>query len=231
MTISITGHPLQAAQPIIMPDGTMAVHFRNWCWQVNQAVGATSLLSVWGNITGTLSDQTDLQTALNGKANSLGADDNYVTDAEKIVIGNTSGTNTGDNAVNTLYSSLVSNATHTGDATGAAALSVVKIQGTAIPAPVAGDDGKFVQYDHGTTAFVYSTASGSLADGDKGDITVTGSGATWTIDNGVVTAAKTSITGTPDGTKYLRDDFTWQAVAGGSGLSHQQVMARLSLGF
>lgn len=36
----------------------------------------------------------------------LGADDNYVTDAEKIVIGNTSGTNTGDNATNTQYSGL-----------------------------------------------------------------------------------------------------------------------------
>ena len=35
-----------------------------------------------------------------------GADDNYVTDAEKTVIGNTSGTNTGDNATNTQYSGL-----------------------------------------------------------------------------------------------------------------------------
>ena len=50
----------------------------------------------WGSITGTLSDQTDLQTALDAKAASLGADDNYVTDTEKIVIGNTSGANTGD---------------------------------------------------------------------------------------------------------------------------------------
>jgi hypothetical protein len=41
-----------------------------------------------------------------------------------------SGANTGDNAVNTLYSSLVSNATHTGDATGSTALTVVKINGT-----------------------------------------------------------------------------------------------------
>jgi hypothetical protein len=41
-----------------------------------------------------------------------------------------SGTNTGDNAVNSLYSSLVSNATHTGDATGGTALTVVKINGT-----------------------------------------------------------------------------------------------------
>ena len=40
-----------------------------------------------------------------------------------------SGTNTGDNAVNTLYSGLVSNATHTGDATGSTALTVVAING------------------------------------------------------------------------------------------------------
>ena len=37
-----------------------------------------------------------IQTQLNGKAPSLGADDNYVTDAEKTIIGNTSGSNTGD---------------------------------------------------------------------------------------------------------------------------------------
>lgn len=76
---------------------------------------------------------------------------------------------------------------------------------------------------------IINSTGGGVSDGDKGDITVSGSGTVWTIDNGAVTAAKTSITGTPDGTKYLRDDFTWQAVSGGSGLTQQQVMAISSL--
>lgn len=92
----------------------------------------------WGDVTGTLSNQTDLQTALNGKIDensaitgatktkvtydakglvTAGADattadiadstnKRYVTDAQLVVVGNTSGTNTGDNAVNSLYSGL-----------------------------------------------------------------------------------------------------------------------------
>lgn len=48
----------------------------------------------------------------------------YVTDADLADIGNLSGTNSGDNAVNSLYSGLVSNATHTGDVTGATALTI-----------------------------------------------------------------------------------------------------------
>lgn len=48
------------------------------------------------------------------------------------ITGINSGTNTGDNAVNTLYSGLVSNANHTGDATGATALTVVAINGTTL---------------------------------------------------------------------------------------------------
>lgn len=51
-------------------------------------------------------------------------DKRYVTDAQLTVVGNTSGTNTGDNAVNTLYSGLVTNQTHTQDVTGATALTI-----------------------------------------------------------------------------------------------------------
>jgi hypothetical protein len=92
----------------------------------------------WGGITGTLSTQTDLQTALDLKVDentaitgatktkitydakglvTAGADattadiadstnKRYVTDAQSTVIGNTSGTNTGDNATNSQYSGL-----------------------------------------------------------------------------------------------------------------------------
>ena len=63
---------------------------------------------------------------------SASTNKNFVTDAQATVIGNTSNTNSGDNATNSQYSGLVSNATHTGDATGATALTVVRINGTSL---------------------------------------------------------------------------------------------------
>jgi len=103
--------------------------------------------ATWGSITGTLSTQTDLQTALNAKQNTIttgtisqyfrgdlslatldktavglsnvvnadttttanitdSSNKRFITDVQQTVLGNTSGTNTGDNAVNSLYSGL-----------------------------------------------------------------------------------------------------------------------------
>lgn len=56
-----------------------------------------------------------------------------------------------------------------------------------------------------------------LNDGDKGDITVSNAGQTFTIDNASVTVAKISATGTADSTTFLRGDGAWATPSGGGG--------------
>jgi uncharacterized protein (TIGR02145 family) len=86
----------------------------------NTAITGTTRTKITYDNKGLVTGSTDATTA--DIAASLNK--NYVTDLEKTLLGNTSGTNTGDNAVNSLYSSLISNATHTGDVTGSAALLI-----------------------------------------------------------------------------------------------------------
>ena len=89
--------------------GDITVTGSGTVWTIDTGLSATKIAD--GTVTNAefqyLGGVTsDIQTQLNSKQASMGADDNYVTDAQLVVIGNTSGTNTGDNATNTQYSGL-----------------------------------------------------------------------------------------------------------------------------
>lgn len=80
-------------------------------------------------------------------------------------------------------------------------------------------DGKvFTKKSDGTVVEI-GGGGGGISDGDKGDITVSSSGATWTIDNAAVTVAKISATGTASSTTFLRGDGAWATPSGGSSAS------------
>ena len=64
------------------------------------------------------------QIALNGKADSLGPDDNYVTDAEKAQLSNLKGDLNVHTAAIALNTAKVTNATHTGEVTGSSDLTL-----------------------------------------------------------------------------------------------------------
>ncbi len=72
-----------------------------------------------------------------------------------------------------------------------AAVSVTFLSHTDTPSTYSGQGGKFAKVNVGETALEFASSTGTEpSDGDKGDITVTGSGLTWSLDAGVVAATE-----------------------------------------
>ena len=71
----------------------------------------------------------------------------------------------------------------------------------------------------GTGQVTVNSSAAGVTDGDKGDITVSNSGADWTIDNNTIGLDELSATGTASNTTFLRGDNTWGTPAGGGGVT------------
>jgi hypothetical protein len=147
---NLTGHVTSVGNTAVLGSFTVA--------QLNTALSDGDIATGGGTATGTnTGDQTNItgnaatvttNANLTGHVTSVGnaavlgsftvaqlntaISDGDIATGGGTVTGASSGTNTGDNATNSQYSGLVSNATHTGDATGATALTVVKINGVSM---------------------------------------------------------------------------------------------------
>jgi hypothetical protein len=90
--------------------------------------GNVTVTNIAGNAA-TVTTNANLTGPVTSTGNATAIANGAITNAMLAngAVANLAGTNTGDNAVNSLYSGLISNATHTGDATGATALTLATV--------------------------------------------------------------------------------------------------------
>jgi hypothetical protein len=156
----------------------------------------------------------------------------YVTDAQLTVIGNTSGTNSGNETTSTI-GSLINGSTaavpNDTDLVATADASVLKkITWTNVKAflktyfdtlyqavLVSGTNIKTINGSSILGSGNLTVTGSGVADGDYGDITVSSSGTVWNIDAATVGVTELSATGTANNTTFLRGDNTWAAPTGG----------------
>src|SRR4030042_401776 len=139
---------------------------------------------------------TAASSATTDFAPSLGSNDNYVTDAEKTVIGNTSGTNTGDNAANSSTHYIGTTAVALNRASAAQALTgITSIDGNAATVTTNANLSGHVTSVGNTTSlgsFTVAQLNTAISDADV----ATGGGTATNTNTGDNTVA-TALTGTP----------------------------------
>lgn len=186
---------------ILTTDGSGNISFSSIPTLNQNTTGNAATVTTNANLTGVVTSVGNATSIADGAIKNAMLANSAVT--------NLSGTNTGDNAVNSLYSGLVTNATHTGDVTGSTTLTIADnavttskmIDGAVTDAKIATVSGSKVSGNiagNAATATQLATSrtiNGVAFDGSS-DITVTADAGTLTgttLSSNVVNSSLTRV--------------------------------------